>query len=496
MGDIRIGGLASGTDVQGIIDALIEARTKPIEILGEEKLEYEEDLAAWSDISTYMNDLTDSLDDLRTWETWNTMRAVSSNESYLTATATSAAVTGSYAIITDRLAQAHSVGSNRVTMLEPPVGGNASATSTTDLVAQGVLNAGDEFVVEGATITIDATESISSLRDKINASSASSTISASILDNRLVITRINTGTTEVSMADTTGSPLQNLGILDAIGNYNNELVSAQDAQFQVNGVTVNRDSNKNITDVIEGVSLNLHAPTGGSTITLDIENNTDTAKDLIKDFIEKYNTASSVLSQYSNISLVGESPDGAELNSVGILAKDSLVTSLLTNMRKYVTDSKFPDLNQINASFTYGGNTGIMNNLSTIGIWTSSKENQIKIQDEEKLDYMLENYFDEVTQLFRGVYDAETGYKSGVATDFYQWSDNVTQGITGEIDRRMSRLKDQISEADNTIEQKIQELENYETRLWQQFEAMENTIATLQSELSWLTSQLGVDMKK
>ncbi|MFH0879040.1 MAG: flagellar filament capping protein FliD, partial [Lentisphaerota bacterium] len=197
------------------------------------------------------------------------------------------------------------------------------------------------------------------------------------------------------------------------------------------------------------------------------------------------------LKDYSEITLVGESPRGATVDETGKLTGDSLVISILNNMRKQVTSAKYPYLNQINAGYTYNGQTGVCDSFEDVGVWTASRENQVSVTDEDKLDYMLESNFEKVSQLFRGVYDSEKGYQHGVATDFYNYSNNVTTSLTGEIDRRVATLNDKVDEVDEDIAKKEKANSAYETRLWAQFTAMENAIAQMQSDLSYLTSKLG-----
>ena len=91
-------GLASGQDTQAIIDAMIKAKSVPLTTMSKQETEINADLAAWSELNTLMTYLTDSLDTLRTWETWNQMTATSSDDSNLTATASSSAAITTYKI--------------------------------------------------------------------------------------------------------------------------------------------------------------------------------------------------------------------------------------------------------------------------------------------------------------------------------------------------------------------------------------------------------------
>ena len=113
MATMHVGGLASGQDTQALVDSLMEVRRLPIKRLEAKKTELEANVAAWSDINTYLQALHKSLDTLRMWETWNKTTATSGNESVITARADSSAINAAYTITVDRLATAHSIGSAR-----------------------------------------------------------------------------------------------------------------------------------------------------------------------------------------------------------------------------------------------------------------------------------------------------------------------------------------------------------------------------------------------
>ncbi|MBI3987157.1 MAG: flagellar filament capping protein FliD [Lentisphaerae bacterium] len=493
---MRVGGLVSGQDTQTIIDQLVAIEGRPIQTLEAKKIDINADIAAWTDIKSSTDALLDALDTLRSWNVWNQMATTSSDETKLTATASSSAIPATYSIDITQLAQAHSVSSDRASDL---FGG---ATSTTDLVAAGVLTAGDQFTVEGQTITIAASESLQSLQTQINNAAtsmpASNRVIATILDNRLVVTRLNSGTTQIAMAETLGTPLQALQIFSAPATYKpaNVLVTAQDANFTVNGAPVTRSSNTGLTDVISGVTLNLLAVTA-TPVTLTVANDTAGPKAAILDFIEKYNAATTKMTDYGKIALSGSSTSGARIETIGELGGDGMIASILRNMRNYATRSKYPFLNDASASpgyneYTYAGKTGIASSLDTIGIGTADRNNKLSLTDETKLDGMLLENFEVVEKLFRGYFETGTGYVHGVATEFYTYVDAVTTNLTGDIDEHLQALNEQITGINTDIANRQSFVDAYENRLWAQFGAMEDAMSRMSKDLSWLTTQLGI----
>jgi flagellar hook-associated protein 2 len=488
MADFHLGGLASNYDVQGIIDNMLKARLAPRTRWVAEQDEISADVGAWSDISASMTSLTDTLDILRASETWSGMLAGISDTSKLSATASSAAVAASYRVAIQQRAQAHSVGSDTASTL-------GVANASADLVGT-ALTAGDQFTIgtgaDQKTITVDATESLVTLAGKINTAassmSAAARVNAVIMDNRLVITRVNTGSTEIAMADVgAGTALTSLGIIGVAPAFKNQFVAAQDALFSVNGMPVTRSSNTNITDVIDGVSLNL-LNTTTSDVTLSIGNDTERPKTAILNFIDAYNVVAAKLKEYGNIEVSGSSVKGAviDTDSLGELSNDPLVAELARNLRSQVTSTKYPVLNQINASYSFEGRTGIMDSLADVGVWTSDRTNAISVVDEDRLDNALENYFSEAEQLFRGIYDSEEGYKDGVASDFYKYADKASASMTGMIAQRITKLDEKYEDRQDTIDAFDTDLKEYEQELWKEFTAMEETISKLQSKLAGL----------
>ncbi len=490
MSGIRIGGLVSGLDTQSIVDSVLELEAKKITTVQEKKADLEEDVAAWMGISGDMTTLTDTLGALRGYDTWNKMSVVSSNETVATALASGGAHTATYRLSVSELAHAHTIASERAADL-------GVTDTNTDLISGGVLSAGDTFTIEGVSFTIGADEhgqtvegeeTLNTLRKKINeaASTMEHDVYASILDNRLVLERGETGAAELSMSEESGTPLQALGLFSAADTVNasNVMQTASDAVFTVNGATVTRSSNTNLTDVIEKVTLNLFNTTSGSDTVLNVERDTEAPKNAVLAFVDAYNVA---IKHMDDVSFVEVSATGDP--RIGELYGDTMIPGMKTRLRRLATDLKnayMPD-----ASYTYKDRTGNLDSLEDIGVWTSGKENALDMVDEDRLDYLLANNFDEVEQMFRGVYIEGEGFRNGVASDLYEYTYAMSSPMTGDIARRITRLETQTLEADESIEKLLDGLDDTEASLWRDFGVMENAMAKMQSESSWLTSQLG-----
>lgn len=501
MSDIHISGLGQTSfDISGIIEKMLVIKAEPQKAWIEEQDEIANDVAAWSDVTALMTNLTNSLDTLRSYDLWNKMSATTSDASKLTATASTAAVSAAYSISVTHLAQAHSVRSKAFN----------SATANLASGGTGDLNDGDQFKIGGITFTVgadeqgqtvDGTESLTSLAAKINYASSSMTaadrvtasvVSAGATEHYLVLTRANTGDTCIDSADTAGTALQDLAIRADAGpgdNYVTNIVNHQDASFSVNTIAMTRSTNLGLTDVIGGVTFNLLDATT-TPVTLTVAEDRASAKAAILDFIDQYNAAAAKMTEYGQISTLGSSldPKGAVVDSKGELYDDSLLADILRNIRLQATGTKYPYLNPVNASYAYKGKTGVMCSLQDIGIGTLSRENQLSVLDENRLDSLLDSDFSKVEQLFRGIYDEKNGYQHGVASDFYQYARSVSTSMTGSIAQRVNALDSKTARLQQQIDDLDTSLKDYEQMLWERFTAMDTAITKLQSSLAGLSN--------
>ena len=128
-----------------------------------------------------------------------------------------------------------------------------------------------------------------------------------------------------------------------------------------------------------------------------------------------------------------------------------------------------------------------MDNLSDIGIWTSGKLNRLDITDESRLDDMLDNEFDKMEQLFKGIYDeGEVRYKDGIASDFYRYSNKVSESLTGDIALLMESKNKQYDALGDDIAEMEAAMGDYEQKLWDEFTRMEDALANMKSQTEYL----------
>jgi flagellar hook-associated protein 2 len=277
------------------------------------------------------------------------------------------AQTGTYEIVVVQVAQSHKIATDSV------------ASNSTDLGLEGSfsLSAGDGTAV---TIDVGTDMSLAEIAAAVNAQSATSGVSASILkiDNSsyiLVLTAADTNA-EISLEDTDGSVLESLGLLTASGEIGNELQAAQPAILTVDGIEVTRSTNE-IDDLIEGVTLYLYSGDEDTTLTLDIGADLTGISNAITAFVDAYNAVRDFILTQQETGADGGASEEA------VLFGDSLVREISLALSSLLTTSTDEDVTQ----------------LSTIGI-TMDVNNYLVI-DSTALADALAGDLDAVSDLFR-----------------------------------------------------------------------------------------------
>ena len=112
MSRITFGGLASGLDTNTMINQLIELERQPI-VQKEQRIQVLEQVKdAWRDINMRLRHLRSTVQELSKKENILSKQAVSTNTSYVQATADSSAENATYELKVNKLATNHTVAMN------------------------------------------------------------------------------------------------------------------------------------------------------------------------------------------------------------------------------------------------------------------------------------------------------------------------------------------------------------------------------------------------
>ncbi|MCR4420143.1 MAG: flagellar filament capping protein FliD [Clostridia bacterium] len=451
---MTISGLASGLDTEEIISQLMEIERAPVTRLETRKTELEAQKSAWTEIRTALLSLSGSLLTLRLSSTFNARTVTSSDQTVVYGTATASAAEGTYKITVTQLAQAHKIASNH---------------QIEQISIEGTLS----ITVDGndRDIALEVGDTLAEIRDKIN-TGAGDIVTATIIDSRLVLTSKTTG----EQGDITLGGSE--GILEALGlEAPLTLANAQNALFTVDGLQIVRSSNT-VTDLIEGVTLNLVGLTEGSEeVTLEVARDTDTPVEAVQDFVEKYNSAMQLIAETLGKNSAGEKGD---------LFGDPTLARIQQQLRRLVFDPVSLSATEYTTAASIGLSTGSVSTALTF-----DRSGQLTL-DTDKLTQALEEDPDGVYDLFASS-EAE-----GIAVRLDEYLDTLTKASLGTsgspgdgiISVKEKWLENSIEDIEEQIERWELRLELKEEQLRAQFTAMESVLATLQSQATWLALQV------
>lgn len=374
------------------------------------------------------------------------------------------------------------------------------------------------FSVNGVEFSFDKDASLSQIMDQVNESSAKVRMTYDSVNDTVKMESTKTGAgSEIVVQNITGTMFGNDGYLKiAEGTVRN----GQDALFYLNdsGKTnlIQRSSN---VFTIDNVTYSLKKEST-SEIDFLIADNTQGAFDKIKSFIEGYNEILDMISNkinekrdydYSPLSEAQkenmtekEIEDWEAKAKLGILKSDNILYNIYRDLRNaFITQIEDAD-----------------ESFKNIGISTVSYANNGKIDlDEATLKAALEDNMENVIELFNkpsSVAYTRNLTSEEAATRFSQsgfalrvsdiLSKNITTirddsgykgllvekaGIVGDASEFDNFIKDRIDIINDRLEKAIDRMNDQEDLYWRKFSALEQAIQTMNSQSSWLNSQLG-----
>lgn len=361
MASISSLGVGSGLDLSGLVENLLAAERAPIEnSLNRQQAKLVSDLSGVGLMKASLAGFQSSLSGVSNAASFSTRTISNNNTDALTASTDNTAEAGSYNIDVNTLATSQSLAS-------------AAYGSTTDIVGTGTIQIRfgtitgpgfSSFAVNAdkaiQNITVDATNNtLAGLKDTINDGDYG--VTAAIVNDgsgfRLTLTSDDTGASnamEISITDTgdaNDTDASGLSALayNALATNSTETQAATDASISINGLAITSQTNT-LTEVIEGVTLNLQETTTSS-LKLTIAESTAQLKKSIRDVVEAYNEMIVNLNDLSS--------SGSSTTQAGILFGDASLRNFTNGLFRVMTSP-------------VDGLDGDITALSSIGITTQA----------------------------------------------------------------------------------------------------------------------------
>ncbi|HBP16292.1 MAG TPA: hypothetical protein DEA08_00685 [Planctomycetes bacterium] len=438
MSTIQFGGLASGLDTNGIIDAMVQAERIPVLTMQVDKARAEQKKELFSSLAEKARKLVTTSGGLDEVGDYRASKVESSDEGTVVASGGSGATQGVFELEVSQLATATTLASQ-----------GYAAGDQTGLVGSGTL----DVTVGGETteITIEAgSDSLEDIRDAIN--DADIGVTASVVDDgtaaggfRLVIRGNETGLENAVSLDASGLS----GGSDPLAVT--ELSAARNAKFSIDNLDFERASNK-VSDALPGVSLELQKTTGvDESVSIQVELDTSKIGADVKKLVDGFNSLVDPLRDQS-------APPADTNSAAGPLNGDFTVSTARNRLSRITAE-------------TIG--SGDFPNLAALGI-TTQRDGSLEID----------------TALLNEAIDADPDAVAEIMADFAARLGTVGEelGKTNEglFEIRNDTLDAEIDRIDERIDRRETSLESLETRLRRQFTALEVLSNTYQSQAAYL----------
>ena len=202
---ISFTGLASGIDTQSILAQLMQIEAIPLQRMQQQQAILQNKQGLYGQLKSILLAFTSSSSALNTAASFNPIKASSSDVLVATASATSSAVAGTYQLAVSKLATTH----------------KASSSAQADVSSS--LGYTGTFVVNGRAVTVETSDTLTTIAGKIN--SAGAGVTASVLNGGagnayLTLTSGTSGASnEVHLSSLSGTALTSLGFVTGAASF-------------------------------------------------------------------------------------------------------------------------------------------------------------------------------------------------------------------------------------------------------------------------------------
>lgn len=462
-GSVSSLGVGSGLDASSIITKLMAVEAQPLTDLKKKETDLRTKVSLFGQVQSLFGDLQTAANNLKSTTLWNQTVASSDNGAAVGVSTGSGALAGNYAVAVSQLASRQTVTSSVYAASTTAL---AAGTLTLEL-GQWTGTPASGFAAKAGTtpvtITLGAGDdlSLAGLRDKINAAGAGVTATI-VTDNsgaRLSIRSTDSGAVN-------GFRLTAAGGLTGFA-YDATAPSplalnqaAQNAQATINGIPITSSSNT-LTNVIDGVTLNLQArTTTDANITVNPDG--DAVSKGVDAFVKAYNAVASFIATQTKYDPASKT--GAPLQG------NSTVVGLLWQLRGV--------LNQFSSAST------AYTALSDVGI--TMQADGTLATNASKLGAAITNRSQ--LQKLLATSGADTA-SSGFMVRFSRLADAVL-GVDGSLTTASSTLQSQISKMVKREDDMQRRLDATQARLTAQYQALDAQMANLNSLSNYVTAQL------
>ncbi len=370
---------------------------------------------------------------------------------------------------------------NYVLQSSAPVSSVDPSTKTLQDIANynsGTITSGT-IKINGVEITIDPTETLEDFLERINESSAGITAWYDAYENKIYMRNNEGGPKAITLEDTDGT-----NVFTILGVDSHILTPGQEAHIQISmdGITWVDLYTSSDSFEYNGITFTIKKASS-DTITVRVERDVDQVIDKIKEFVQKWNEIMDYINEKLTEEPVTDKSEEEmteEEKMKGVLKNDSFLESIFDRLKSFIT-------RRIEGDINYLWEIGI-----TTGDFGTGYENMMKGHLELNEDTLRQVLSEDPEKVWRFFGNNEEG-SEGFAVQLYNYLWDLTKfgggidqvaGVSGRLTREQRFLAIRIAEM-------IERLQKREAELWRKFTAMEEAIAYLQMQSSWLSQASG-----
>ncbi|EAR60083.1 flagellar filament capping protein FliD [Neptuniibacter caesariensis] len=373
---IRSLGAGSGIDTTSLVSQLVEIEKAPQEQrLNTRQETLEAQISAYGTLKSSLSEFQNAMASLASNDTFNARSVAFPDSTVITPNSVDpGAQTGTYQIEVVDVAQAQSLATGSYADKDAALGETGTLTVSfgtwtyDEDAAPGAdadaINEPYSFVSNderaALNISVEASDSLDDIADKINAADADVQASVLLVDGQyqLLLTAPSgkNNALRISSDDATKGDATGLSVFEFNENEHSQVTETQqgkDAELKVNGLTVLRETNE-INDVIQGFNFSLNKADPGNSLTFTVSADKSGAQQAARDLVEAYN-----LFYQTSQNLVGTSTDENNQTVKGDLSTDGTAKTLINRIRTAVT----AEVTGLSGGFTALTNIGIRTEL-------------------------------------------------------------------------------------------------------------------------------------
>ncbi len=435
-------GVGSGLDLESLVTNLMAVEAQPLTALQTKVASYTSKISSLGTLKSKLSALQTAAAAMKTaigktaLTTFASYSASTADTTIANATATTGAVAGTYTLNVTQLAVAQRFESVTFSSTDDTVGSEGD-TLTFDFATPD-----DEGNSRSVMITLDSSNnSLTGLRNAIN--NANMGVTATIVNGTNGPQLIFSGEQGLDNEITLGGEL---------ATQFTEKVSAQDAEFTINGIAATSSTNS-ASEVLDGVTIEL-VKEGTTTLTVAADYSTNITSAL-NDFITAYNAANSTMTTMGAYDATTGTSGALQGNQI-LRDSQTLVRNLLYS--------------------TTTGGTSAYQTLSDIGV-TVGTDGSLSL-DSSKLEGALAADSSAVATLVSKIGES------------YNSSLESTVGYSGKIKIATDSANTIIKELEARQEALELRLETIEARYRSRFTALDTLLSNLNNTSTYLTQQL------